>query len=173
MDKHKFLYFILLPLLSVLMFLPLLFRAQFEHVKSFGLFGILLVNFISSATIFVPTPGILSVGVGGSLYNPLLVAIAASLGSSFGELVTFGFGRSSKKVLNLKRIPFFPSLKNEFIRKSGPLLVFIFSFIPNPFFDGIGLLVGISSFSLVQFLGLVFAGRLLRNLIVAYVSSFL
>lgn len=172
MDRTKFFFFILFLASTTIIFLPFLFRSQLEHFKSLGLWGIFLLNFLSSATILIPTPGILSVGIGGNLYNPILVALFASAGSSIGELTTFLFGLSSKEILHLTQHKFLSFLNAKSIQKGGPWLVFLFSFIPNPFFDGIGMLVGMTSYSLVRFLLIVFAGRLTRNLIIAYIGSY-
>lgn len=171
--KNKTQLYILLFFISTLaIFLPLLFKDFFVHFKSLGLLGIFFINFFSGATILIPTPGILSVGVGGALYNPILVALAASLGSSLGDGIGFLFGLSSKEILNLKQYRFVLHFEKIIFSKiSGTLLIFLFSFIPNPFFDGIGLLAGMSSYSLTKFVSIVFAGRLLRNLIIAYIGS--
>jgi len=171
-SSNKFFFFVLFLTSTIIIFLPLLFKAQFAQVRSLGLLGIFLINAFSSATIFFPVPGILSVGIGGSLYHPLLVATVASLGSSIGEITTFIFGLSSKEILHLPQRKFLSFLNAKSIQKSGPWLVFLFSFVPNPFFDGIGMLVGMTSYSLVRFLLIVFTGRLARNLIIAYIGSY-
>jgi len=55
--------------------------------------------------------------------------------------------------------------------KHGSLLIVLFAFVPNPFFDAIGIVAGLALYPLRRFLMLVFIGRLARDLIVAYVGS--
>ena len=169
--KKKLLYGLIFIFSTFIILLPLFLKPYFEQHKTLGLFEILIVSFFGSATIFVPTPSILSVGIGGTLYNPFIVALLASVGSSLGESIGYLFGHSSKEVLNLKKHKLLYYLNNFIFKKYGTLAVLIFSFIPNPFFDGIGILVGISSYSLKKFVGVVFIGRFFRNLLIAYIGA--
>ncbi|OGH12088.1 MAG: hypothetical protein A2857_03125 [Candidatus Levybacteria bacterium RIFCSPHIGHO2_01_FULL_36_15] len=169
--KQKVLFGLLFVASTAIILLPLFFRTIFEGFKTLGLLGIMLINFLGSATILVPAPSIISVGVGGNLYNPLLVALFASLGASLGETVGFLFGYSSKKVLNVENHKILYHLNKFTFKKYGSVAIFVFSFIPNPFFDGIGIIVGMSSYSLKKFLFIVFMGRLLRNILVALLGS--
>lgn len=169
--NRKLIYGLVFVVSILLIFLPLFFKARFEHLRALGLIGILIINFLGSATVFLPTPAIISVGIGGELYNPLLVALFASIGSSLGESTGFIFGMSSKEVLDLKKNIILNTLNKSFLKKYGAFAIFMFSLIPNPFFDGIGILVGMSSFSLVKFVSVVFVGRFLRNLLIAFLGS--
>lgn len=170
-SKKKLLYSFMFVLSILIILLPVLFRTRFEEFKTLGLIGIFIVNFLGSATIFLPTPSILSVGIGGNLYNPFAVAIFASFGSSLGESVGYLFGHSSKEVLNLKKHKILYYLNDYIFKRYGTLAILVFSFIPNPFFDGIGILVGMSSFSLKKFVAIVFVGRFFRNLLIAYLGA--
>jgi membrane protein YqaA with SNARE-associated domain len=158
---------------TVLIFLPLFFRLQLEAFKSLGLFGIFLINFFGSATLFLPAPAILSVGVGVEVYGALEVVLLSSIGSSLGEGVGFLFGYSSREVLNLKKHKLLYYLGDYFFKKYGDAIIVIFSFIPNPIVDGVGIIAGLASYSFKRFLMLVFIGRLLRNILIAVAVSYL
>jgi membrane protein YqaA with SNARE-associated domain len=166
--RHRKLLYVLLFLLStVIIFLPIVFRVQLQQFSFLGLFGVFLINAIGSATIFLPSPAFLSVGIAGNIYNPIIVALVSSIGSSLGEGVGYLFGHSSKEILNFRKHKILYALNNFLFQKYGMYAILFFSLIPNPLFDGLGILVGFSSFSLRKFLFFVFLGRFIRNLAIA------
>lgn len=173
MKKERIIYSILFLFSIGLLISPLFFRDFMKEVESLGLLGIFFINFFSSATLFLPSPGILSVAIGGSLYDPLTVALIASASSTLGEGVGFLFGFSSKKVLPLERHKILFHLLKFTFEKYGTIIIFLFSLIPNPLFDGIGILAGIAGFAGSKFLIYVFAGRLLRNIGIAFIGTLL
>ena len=169
--ESKLFYAILFLFSALLLFSPLYFRIDLQSLKSLGILGVAILNFISSSTLFFPVPGFLATGIGGSLYNPLLVAIASSAGSTLGESVGFIFGHSSRKITHPKDHTFMESLYKIIHHKHGSLLIILLAFIPNPFFDAVGIVAGLALYPLRKFLALVFVGRLARDLIVAYIGS--
>lgn len=169
--ENKLFYTILFLFSALLLFLPLYFNLDLNSLKSLGILGVAIINFISSSTLFFPVPGFLATGVGGSFYNPLLVAIASSIGSTLGESVGFIFGHASRKITHPKDHTFMNSIYKIVHHKHGSLLIILFAFIPNPFFDVVGIVAGLALYPLSKFLMLVFIGRLARDLIIAYVGS--
>ncbi len=144
------------------------FQQQLVHFRSLGLFGIFLVNLLGSAMIFLPAPGIATVVAGGGLYSPFWVGIVAAVGSSIGELTGVLLGRSGKQVfLNQEAHPLYTATRKLFDRHGG-LLILVVSFIPNPFFDVIGIMAGAMSYSPVRFFCYVLVGRIARDLLLAY-----
>lgn len=153
-----------------LIFLSFYFRDQLVHLGSFGIFGIFLINLISSITLFFPAPAIATVVAGGFLYNPLVVAVVAALGSAVGDFVGYLLGKSGKEVL-LKKNSFWYNIFRETFHKFGAIFIIFFSFIPNPIFDAVGLVAGLFSYSPRKFFFYVFIGRLLRNLLLAGIGN--
>ncbi len=169
-DRSRLLYLLLFVVSALLLFSPFYFKYNLSNLKSLGLLGIALFNFISSSTIFFPAPGFIVTGIGGKLFNPVLVALFSSSGSSLGESVGFIFGYSSKKITNSER-HILDFLARLFHHKYTPFLIVLLAFIPNPFFDALGIAAGAALFPIKKFLAFVFIGRLARDLIVAYVGS--
>ena len=58
----------------------IVFKDSLRDASALGLFGIFLINAISSATLFLASPAFLTVFTGGSVYPPFLVALVASFG---------------------------------------------------------------------------------------------
>ncbi len=158
---------------SVLLFLPFFFDLNLKSFTAFGLVGLFLINFFGSATLFLPAPVIVSVAVAGATMNPLVVAVVAAIAAAFGESVAYIFGYSSKEVLNLKRHKRIFKYSQIIVHWKKGILIPVFAFFPNPFFDGLGILAGISDFPIKRFMIYVFLGRLVRNIGIAYLGLFL
>lgn len=145
----------------------IMFRTQLSHFRSLGLLGIFLANLLASSTIFFPAPGIATVVAGGAVYPPILVGILAALGASLGDMLGYLFGSAGKNVLYRNHGKRYERLMKLF-EKYVDVVIFIFAFVPNPLFDGVGILAGALKYPLPKFFALLFAGRLLRNLALAY-----
>ena len=170
---HKKIYFALLIFLGFLLFLPVFFQIRFHSLRSFGLIGVFFINFFGSATIFLPAPGLLSVGISATQSNPFLVALIGAIGASLGEGTTFLFGYTSNKFFDLEKHKWLKKFKKNVFDRWGEIVILIFAFIPNPLFDGIGMIAGVSKFPVKKFLLLTFIGRLCRYVIIAYLSSYI
>lgn len=169
--KHFKRDYLILFFVSIgLIFLSYYFRDQLLLLGKFGIIGIFLINLISSITLFLPAPAIATVVAGGFLYNPIIVAIVAALGSTIGDFVGYILGRSGKEVL-VKKNSFWFNIFRETFHRFGAIFIIFFSFIPNPFFDFFGLVAGLFSYSPTKFLIYVFIGRLLRNLLLAGIGN--
>ncbi len=174
MKKNNKLFFILLFFISSLvLILPFFFKEELRQAQSFGLFGLFLINFFSSATIFLPAPGIFSIISFADIYHPVLITFFASLGSTLGEGVGFIFGHSTREVLNIRKKHKILFHLNKFIfEKYGFIILFIIAFIPNPVVDGLGILAGMAGYPIKKFLFPVFLGRVVRNILMLMFQSF-
>ncbi len=150
------------------------FKDFFREATSLGLLGLFIINFVSGASLFFPTPAFLTVIAGGNLYNPLIVAVISSLGATLGDMVGFVFGFSGRKIVNhkLSAKKWFIILEKHF-KKHGGWITFILAVIPNPFFDALGILAGVLNYSPKRFFLIMFMGRLLRYALLAEFGAFL
>ncbi len=163
-------HILLLVTSIVIIFLSFYFRDEFLKLGSLGILGIFIINVIGSATLFLPAPGIASVIAGGIVFPPLVVATVAALGSAIGDMVGYILGRSGKEVF-LKKDSFWFTIFREIFHKYGFILIVFFSFVPNPFFDAIGIFAGLFSYNPIRFFAYVLIGRFLRNLALAYLGA--
>lgn len=150
------------------------FQDFFKESRSLGLLGIFLVNFISGASFFVSLPAFLTVISGGSIYQPVLVALISSMGATLGDMVNYLFGFSGRHLANhhLSKKKWFIFLEEHF-KRHGTWLLFLFALIPNPIFDAIGLIAGVFRYSAYKFFLIVVAGRFIRFWLLAKLGSFL
>lgn len=170
---HQKLYFLSLFLLSIILFFPVFYQIRHSEFRSLGLLGVFLLNLLGSATIFFPTPAFLSVGISATTINPLLVALVASFGGALGEGTTFLFGYTSNKAFHLEKRNFLKKFKKKVFDRYGWAVIFVMALVPNPFFDGIGMIAGISKYPIKRFLLITFSGRFFRYLVLGYVTHYI
>lgn len=148
------------------------FRDYFKEASSFGLFGLFIVNFVSSATFFVSAPAFLTIITGGNLYSPILVAAIAAVGACLGDMIGFAFGHSGRR-LTKKKLDRHKAIRflEKHFHRHGALIIFLLAVIPNPFFDAIGILAGIVNYPLIRFFVIMLVGRFIRYWLLAQVGS--
>lgn len=155
----------------LLVYLAFRFQHGLIHYRSLGIFGIFLLNLISSSTVIIPEPAIVSVLIGGKLYSPFLVGVAAALGAAIGNMIGYFLGRSGKHiVLNHTESKWYMWIRSKFHRYAT-LLIFIFALIPNPFFDAVAILAGITEYPPIRFFFIMLFARLFRDTILAFIGA--
>lgn len=169
MNRSYIITFVTFIISLLLVVVAISFQEKLADFKSFGILGIFLINFFGSATIFVPAPAIASVFAGGAIYNPFLVALVSALGAGLGDMVGYFLGYSGKNLFIKNHHTWYVFIRDLF-KKFGSVVIFLFALIPNPFFDAIGIVAGALSFSPYRFFFLLFAGRLFRDLLLAYLG---
>lgn len=169
--KIKLSHIIMLVLSIAIIFVAFYFQQNLSHFKAWGIFGIFMINFIGSATLFLPAPAIATVVAGGALYPIFWVAFFSALGAAGGDMIGYLLGKSSTSVLiDAQKQAWYPKLHALF-SKYGGIVILVFAFIPNPLFDVIGIIAGVSSYSPWRFFILLFAGRFFRDIILAAIGS--
>jgi membrane protein YqaA with SNARE-associated domain len=164
-----FYYFLFLLSLALLLF-PLFLDINTERFIALGLLGIFIFNLIDAATI-IPAPAIISVGLGGYIYNPFAVAFIAAAGSTLGEVIAYLLGYSTDKAFNLKRFKVLYKKLKYYLTKYGVYVIFLLAFIPNPFFGILGIYAGVAQYPLRKFFLIIFIARLIRDIIIANVGA--
>jgi membrane protein YqaA with SNARE-associated domain len=160
-----------LALLAVVAITVYIYQIR-DHIKDFeayGYPGIFLVSFLASATVFLPAPGVAFVFAMGSIFHPLLVALAAGTGAALGELSGFlaGFGGQGvvEKTAIYARI-------QPWIAKYGGWAILVFATIPNPFFDVAGVAAGVTKMPLWRFLLFCWVGKMIKMLAFALAGAY-
>lgn len=142
-----------------------LMRHQVRHLQAYGYPGIFLVQLLSSATVILPVPGIIITAAMGSVFNPLLVALASGSGAALGELSGYLVGFSGQGVA--KRTPNYERIEG-WMKRYGEIVVLVLAFIPNPFFDIAGMIAGALRMPLWRFLLFCWIGKILKMMMFAY-----
>ena len=162
----------LLALLAVLLVIAAaaLLRERLPAVHTIGYPAVLLLSFFSSASVFVPLPGIAAVCAAAAFLRPALVALLAGVGEGAGEVTGYlaGFGGRG---LAQRAGPRYDSVQ-RWVGRRGGVVLFLLAVVPNPLFDLAGVAAGMLRFPLWRFLLIVLAGKLIKSLAVAYACHF-
>jgi len=139
--------------------------ALLSDVEAYGYLGVFLICVIASAVLIVPIPAIAVVFGMGAILNPWLVGLMVGLAEPIGELTAYMAGYSGRVAMENRRI--YARLM-DWMRRRGSLVLFLFSAIPNPFYDFAGAAAGILRYPLWKYLMILFLGKTAKGLMVAF-----
>lgn len=140
-------------------------RHQIRKFGSLGYPGIFLIAMLSSATVFVPLPGIMFTTAMGAVFNPLWVALAAGTGAGLGEISGYLVGFSGRELVNKTA---WHERVEGWIKKYGVWVIILFASIPNPAFDFVGFTAGVLKMPIWQFIIGAVIGNIIKMLLFAY-----
>ncbi len=133
-----------------------------DRFGEFGYLAVFVITMVASATLILPAPAALTVGVfAETMQNPWLVGLTAATGQTVGELTGYYVGWSGKAVL--KRVRGYDTVRRWMGRAGGPTL-FVLALIPNPFFDMAGMVAGATRFGVFRFVAFSWPGRAIKNI---------
>ena len=170
------LYLILLTCLSfgVAYLLRYLIAYLNIPIESYALTAYLLVfgvNLLSNASIFVPVVLHISIIIAAAQYwNPVLIALVASVAGTLGEITAYYAGYLGKRIIHLENTPGYERLAG-WMERYGPWGIFLLSLQPILPFDVAGLLAGASKLPLWKFLLPCWAGKFPKYLLAAYLGE--
>lgn len=130
-----------------------------------GLVVLFLLNVLANATLILPVPGLALTGFAATVADPLVVGLVAGAGQTVGELTGYLVGYSGRHALGAdartQRLA-------GWMRRWGAATVFLLALIPNPLFDVAGIIAGATHMPLRTYLAAAGAGKILKNLALAY-----
>ncbi len=151
--------------LTVLLFI---FRNKVGMLGELGYLGTFLVSLAFNASILLPMPIFPVLFVLGSVFNPVLLALAAASGGALGEMSGYMAGFSGRGIIRRNRM----HLRAEgWMRRWGLLTIFFFTVVPLTPFDLAGLAAGALRFPIWKFLAVVFIGKFLLYSAVAFAGA--
>lgn len=151
-----------------------------------GYAGVFLANLASTATLFIPVPGLtaaaqaLIVSSAASL-SPLWVGVLGGLGMALGEVTAYVAGMAAAVIAREEEIKA-PSRLEPIIRRVtrwinwlmahyGMPTLFALSVFPNPLFEVAGWTAGATRYPFWKFMGAVTPGKVARGLLLAYIGE--
>ncbi len=149
----------------------LLYRFQNIYdvsLRSYGWLAYILVfilSLLSSATIFVPAPGLAFTLAAATVWNPLLVAIAAGTGDAIGELTSYWVGYIGERMIVDEHMPAYRKAV-AWMNRYGIWAIFGVALVPVLLFDLVGMAAGALKIRWWRFLLSAWCGKLLRILLV-------
>ncbi len=171
----------------LLLLLPIWVDLGEERFKGLGYAGIFLANLASTATVFIPVPGLTAAGQaliisGGENLNPIAAGVLGGAGMALGEVTAYAAGAVGREFAEGRRMggpSWFRRGAESTIRGIGWLMahygmltLFVLSAIPNPVFEIAGLTAGSTRMNFWRFLSSVTAGKIVRGLILAFLGAY-
>jgi membrane protein DedA with SNARE-associated domain len=144
-------------------------RDRMDEFAVYGYPGIFLVMLMANATVIIPAPGVAVVFAMGSVFNPILVALAAGTGGAIGELSGYLAGFSGQAIVENTRIY---NRVSPWVQKYGVWAILVLSAIPNPFFDLAGIAAGVAKIPMWKFLLFCWVGQIIKMVIFAYAGAY-
>jgi len=145
------------------------YRDHVADLESLGYLGAFLIALVTTATIFLPVPGIVLIFALGAVYDPVLVGLAAGAGSALGEITGYMLGFSGQFAVENNKT--YQRLE-LWMRRRGCIAIFVLSFVPNPFFDVAGAAAGVLRYPWWRFIICCFLGKTPRNMLVAFAGKY-
>lgn len=135
------------------------FPIPYRQLGEYGYLGVFIVTLLSTAAVVVPVPYIAAIIAAGSYLDPLIVALVGGVAAALGELTGYAGGLAGRALVPDTR---WTRGLEQAMRRYGAVVVFAAAVIPNPFFDAVGLMAGVTKTPLWAFLGACFLGKGIR-----------
>jgi membrane protein DedA with SNARE-associated domain len=156
-----------------------------DRLASFGYAGVFLANLASTATVFIPVPGLTAAGQAliitqAKHLNPIAVGLLGGTGMALGEITAYAAGAAGSEAVESGTLKpperFRPAIEKIVHRVDwlmdhyGFATLLVLSAIPNPLFEIAGLTAGASRMNFWRFMVAVLIGKNIRGLLLAFVS---
>ena len=95
----------------------------------------------------------------------MYVGLISGVGEAIGEITGYALGYSGHAVVEKNRVYV---RVERWVRRYGWTIIFLAALIPNPLFDVLGIVAGALRYPLRRFLLVVWVGKTVKNLGIAY-----
>jgi len=155
--------------LRLFYFLQAYLERPLEEYSFYAYVAVFLITLISSATVLVPAPGLAFVLAAAAKWNPAVVAVMASLGSTLGEISAYYVGYGGRRLIRPERSQYFQRAE-QWMKRYGSVTIFFFAFIPFLMFDLAGIAAGALRLPVWKFLLACWLGRVPRSFLECYLG---
>ncbi len=147
-----------------------LLRRPLQEYALYAYVGVFIITTLNSATIIFPAPGMALVLSAASTWNPIWIALAASLGGSLGELTGYLVGRAGKNVVIPEQSAVYQRAEG-WMRQHGAWVISFLAGVPLAPFDIVGLVAGGLRYPVGKFLLFCWFGRIPRTFVEVYFGA--
>lgn len=148
-------------------------RSYIPPEKLAGYPGVFILSFIGAVSMILPVPGLISLCGLSVVLNPFALGLLVGVGETLGEWSGYAVGYGGNTIF--ERFAVYRKLRpviRGWMGKRGSLVLFIVSAIPNPIFDLVGIAAGTAQFPFRRFMMIVFIGKVIKGLLVAYTCHY-
>jgi membrane protein DedA with SNARE-associated domain len=157
-----------------------------DKLQGFGYAGVFLANLASTATVFIPVPGLTAAGQAlivsqAKHLNPIAVGLLGGTGMALGEVTAYAAGAAGSEAVEEGHLQAPARIRPAVERvlhwidwlmdHYGFLTLLVLSAIPNPLFEIAGLTAGASRMNFWRFMIAVMIGKNIRGLVLAFAGD--
>jgi membrane protein YqaA with SNARE-associated domain len=147
------------------------FNISVEGLATTAYLVVFVTTLVSNASIIVPVPIFVAIMItAASKWNPIIVALIASSAGTLGEITGYYAGYLGKKIIVSEATPGYEKLVG-WMKRHGPLAIFLLSLQPILPFDIAGLISGASRIPLWKFMLACWAGKFPKYLLGCYLGG--
>lgn len=177
LHMRELVIFVAVLAVVLLVFLALVGQAELagfvEALKSYGYFGAFVLGFLSSFTIFIPSPAFIAVLGMAAFLDPLLLGVATGIGSGIGELTAYAVGLGAEEAIHKRKGHLHREvqrIKALFKSYHPDLIIFAFAAIPLLPVDAVGIFCGAIRYNWKRFLAVTMVGKIIKFVALALVG---
>ena len=148
-------------------------RSYLSHITHWGYLGCFIVNMLASGTFVMPGAGLLiTFTLGGSgVLNPAIVGAVAGIAEAMGAAGAYFTGYSGRGLFRGSDSTLYTRFYN-ILHRHGSKAVFLVASIINPIYYTFAVFIGMIRFGFTRFFLATWAGRTIKNMILAYLGYF-
>ena len=160
-------------LFCLIQYLEVYFNTSLQEFAPTAYAIVFGVTLLCNASILVPAPFYISTMVAvASQWDPIIVALVASVASTLGEMTGYYAGYLGKRIAITRDIAGYSRFV-DWVNRYGVLAIFLFSLQPILPFDIAGLTAGASRLPLWKFLLPCWAGKFPKYIVFCYFGPWL
>lgn len=156
-------------LVHLVWFLEAYFSLSLEGFAWLAYLFVFAVTLLGSCTIIFPLPGMAIAIAAATKWNPAIVAVVGSIGSTLGELTGYYAGYVGRKIIVTEYREGYERAV-AWMDRYGLWTIFVFALVPVLIFDLVGLAAGALRLPVRKFLLACWGGRLIRSFVEVYLG---
>jgi len=144
------------------------FHLPLDEFAPLAYLGVLATTLVCNLTVIVPVPIATSIMIAAATsWNPVMVALVASIGGTLGELSGYYAGYLGKRIAISEQVAAYNKVA-DWMNRYGIWAISFLAFQPVIPFDIAGLVAGAAKMPMYKFLPALWAGKFPKYIILCY-----
>ena len=144
-------------------------RSFIGQIANWGYLGCFIINVLASGTFVMPGFGPIITFTLGGVLHPAIVGAAAGIGEAIGAAIAYFSGYSGRGFFRGWNDPL-QSKISQILSRHGSKAIFLMASLINPLYYPFAAFMGMSRFKFTKFFLITWAGRTLKNIVLAYLG---
>ncbi len=166
--------------------LPFVLGVNQGDLENLGYPGVFIANFLGTATLFFPVPGLTAAGQAlivtlADKYDPVPIALLGGAGMALAETTAYAAGRGLRELSSEREMPIGGRIGgwlqagarvvDRLMLRYGVPTLLVLSAVPNPLFEFAGITAGAIRMPFWRFFLPVVVGKLSRAFALAFIGQ--